>query len=226
MLLAYSGGMHPPAAPMRKTLYYVFDPLCGWCYGASAAVSAASGNPGIALQLLPSGLFSGDGARPMDDAFAAYAWSNDQRIERLTGQPFSARYRDQVLTDRRQVFDSGPATLALTAVARTAPERELDALQAIQRARYVEGRDITRLDTLAAVLQALGLEPAAALLAEPDAALRDANRARTDQAQALLQAFGARGVPSFILEEDGRRRMLNANTVYSNPQAFIDQLSA
>jgi len=116
---------------MTKTLSYVFDPLCGWCYGAIETVSVLSGNPAVQLHLMPSGLFSGPGARPMDDAFAAFAWSNDQRIERLTGQAFSERYRDQVLADRRQMFDSGPASIALTAVALTAPERELEALAAL-----------------------------------------------------------------------------------------------
>ena len=211
---------------MHKTLHYVFDPLCGWCYGASAAVSAMAEHPAITLHLLPSGLFSDAGARPMDDAFAAYAWSNDQRIERLTGQRFSERYRSQVLADHQQMFDSGPATLALTAVALTAPQRELQALQALQTARYVDGQATTRLDTLTALLQALGLGEAAALLAQPDAALLQANRARVDEAQALLLAFGARGVPTFILEQDGRRQLLQAAAVYADPQAFVDQLAA
>ena len=210
---------------MSKTLHYVFDPLCGWCYGAGATVSALSANPGIALRPMPSGLFAGEGARPMDDAFAAYAWSNDQRIERLTGQPFSERYRGQVLADRQQMLDSGPATVALTAVVMTAPQRELDALKAIQRARYVDGQDITRIETLAGVLQALGLDEAAALLAKADAALLAANRARVAEAQALLQAMGVRGVPAFILEEDGQRQVLHASALYSNPQAFLDQLA-
>ena len=210
---------------MSKTLHYVFDPLCGWCYGASATVSAVSRQPGIQLRLLPSGLFSGQGARSMDEGFASYAWANDQRIERLTGQAFSERYRSGVLADRQQVFDSGPATLALTAVALTAPQRELDALQAIQQARYVDGLDITRVDTLATVLGGLGLQEAAARLTTPDAELLQGNRARVEQAQALLQTFGARGVPAFILEEDGRRELLHASSMYSDPQAFVDQFA-
>lgn len=210
---------------MTKTLRYVFDPLCGWCYGASAAVSALSENPEVQLHLLPSGLFSGEGARPMDDAFAAYAWTNDQRIERLTGQRFSERYHDQVLTDRQQMFDSGPSTVALTAVALAAPQRELDALKAIQHARYVDGQDITRGDTLATVLQTLGLDQAAALLVKPTAELLEANRARIHEGRALLQAVGARGVPTFILDESGHRQLLHASSVYSNPQAFVNQFA-
>lgn len=210
---------------MRTTLYYVFDPLCGWCYGASGTVSAAA-SADIDLRLLPSGLFSGAGARRMDDAFAAYAWSNDQRIERLTGQPFSELYRTRVLADRQQKFDSGLATLALTAVALTAPERELEVLGAIQRARYVDGRDIARRQTLVDLLAEKGLVEASARLHEPGADLIAANDVRVAEAQALLRAFDARGVPTFILERNGRRQALQTSAAYSDPQAFLGQFAA
>src|SRR5437763_9595920 len=123
------------SAPIHIT--YLFDPLCGWCYGASTLLEQLAARPDFAVALAPTGLFAGDGARPMDDGFAAYAWSNDQRISRLSGQPFSEAYRRDVLGDRTRLFDSGPATLALTGVALTAPDRELEALKAIQLLRYV-----------------------------------------------------------------------------------------
>lgn len=210
---------------MNKTLYYLFDPLCGWCYGAGKAVKALVDVPGLALRLLPSGLFSGEGARSMDADFAEYAWENDQRIEQLTGQHFSERYRSEVLTHHQQMFDSGPATAALTAVELTMPERELETLTAIQHARYLDGRDITQIDTLVAILLGLGLEPAAARVAQLDTGLLAANRARVDNAQALLREFGARGVPTFILEKDGKRQLLQSNAIFSNPQAFIGQVA-
>src|SRR6185503_4343779 len=107
---------------------YLFDPFCGWCYGASAAFEKLVARPDLVIHLAPTGLFAGVGARPMDDGFAAYAWANDQRISRLSGQTFSGVYQRDVLGDRTRLFDSGPATLALTAVAATAPDREFEAL--------------------------------------------------------------------------------------------------
>ena len=55
----------------------------------------------------------------MDAQFSAYAWANDQRIQQLTGQPFTQAYRDHILGAANARFDSGPATLAQTAVAQT-----------------------------------------------------------------------------------------------------------
>lgn len=209
---------------MNKTLHYLFDPLCGWCYGATPAVSELLATPGVVVNLLPTGLFSGEGARAMDDAFANFAWSNDQRIERLTGQRFTERYRNRVLGDRQQLFDSGPATVALTAVSLTDPARELDSLKAIQHARYVDGSDVTTLATLATLLKGLGLEQAAARVAQPDAALLAANAARIDQAKALMREFSARGVPTLIAEAGAKRWIVNSGVAYSNPGALISQL--
>ena len=53
-------------SPMGKTLHYLFDPLCGWCYGATPVASGLLQVPGVRLDLLPTGLFSNEGARPMD----------------------------------------------------------------------------------------------------------------------------------------------------------------
>ena len=38
---------------MDKTLHYIFDPMCGWCYGASAALAAVADRAGVRLNLLP-----------------------------------------------------------------------------------------------------------------------------------------------------------------------------
>ena len=211
---------------MTKTLYYLFDPLCGWCYGAMPALSALSEVPAVAIELLPTGLFAGEGARPMNADFAAYAWSNDQRIEGLTGQRFSEQYREQVLGDHQRPFDSGPATVALTAVFLTAPARELEALKAIQTARYVDGKDTTSLETLAGVLRGLGLEQAAALVAQPDEDLLVANRTRMNRGQALMREFGARGVPTLVAESGAKRWVVNHADFYSNPSALAGALEA
>ena len=211
---------------MSKILNYFYDPLCGWCYGATPAVADLLEIPGISVKLLPSGLFSGARARPMDDDFARFAWSNDQRIQRLTGQNFSEQYRQAVLADRQHLFDSGPATVALTAVSMTDASREFDALKAIQHARYVGGRDVTSLATLADLLKVLGLSKAAAMIARPDADLLDANRARVAQAQALMQEFRAGGVPTFISGSGAKRSILDSGAAYSSPRSLINQLEA
>lgn len=203
---------------------YLFDPLCGWCYGATPALRTLAEHPEIALALAPTGLFSGEGARPMDDAFADYAWSNDRRIARLSGQTFSEVYRDRVLGDRRRRFDSGPATLALTAVRLAAPEAERTALKAIQEARYVEGRDVTDPAVLAEVLEGLGEPEAALRVLAADAELLAANRRRIADARAEMRRFNLTGVPTLLHGEGARRRPIETGALFGDRAELLEHL--
>jgi putative protein-disulfide isomerase len=116
--------------------------------------------------------------------------------------------------------------VALTAVSLTAPTRELEALKAIQSARYVDGKDTTSSATLAGVLRGLGLEQAAAMVAQPDEDLLAANQARMDRARALMQEFSARGVPTLVVESSAKRWVVNHADFYSNPRALVGELEA
>ncbi|MBX9749187.1 MAG: DsbA family protein [Roseococcus sp.] len=205
---------------------YLFDPLCGWCYGASPVLEKIASEAAFELDLVPAGLFAGDGARPMDANFADYAWSNDQRISRLTGQVFSEDYRRQVLADSTRLFDSGPATLALAAVAVTAPARELEALKAIQLARYVEGRDTTDPAVLAKVLAQLGLDDAATRLSAPDGAMLDFYRQRIQGGRATMRKFGINGVPALLVGGPDGQRLVPANALFSDAEGLLAGLRA
>jgi putative protein-disulfide isomerase len=210
---------------MGTTVTYLFDPLCGWCYGASPVVQKLAQQAGIQLELAPTGLFA-RGGRVMDAAFADYAWSNDLRIQKLTGQRFTEEYRAQVLGQLGSPFDSSTATLALTAVALTAPAQELATLKAIQEARYVQGLDITATAVVQALLRNLGQGAAADLLASNDAALIAANIARIQKAQDLMRTFGAQGVPTVVVTDDKGSRLLPGNALYGNYQNVLSQIAA
>ena len=190
---------------------YLFDPLCGWCYGASEIMKQLSSRPEIELELAPTG-----GARPVDAQFAAFAWSNDLRIAALTGRTFTEAYRERVLGKQGSMLDSAPATLALTAVTLTAPAAELDALRLIQEARYIHGLDVTETLVLIDTLKNAGFDAAAARLASPDEDLLEANRGRVTTARALKDEFRVDGVPAVIVDDGTSRRLLGASSLFGN----------
>jgi len=209
-----------------STVTYLFDPLCGWCYGASPAIQTLGRHATIRLELAPTGLFAGTGGRTLDAAFAAYAWSNDQRIEKLTGQRFTEDYRTQILGQPGSRFDSATSTLALTAVALTTPERELETLNAVQEARYIHAQDTGSMPVLAQLLRGMGLGTAADRLAAGDAELLAANAARIQKAQRLMQAFGAQGVPALVVTDAHGSRLLRGNALYGSFDVLLSHIAA
>mgnify|MGYP000969695264 CR=1 FL=1 len=210
---------------MPTTLTYLFDPLCGWCYGASPVMQQLGQHPGITLELAPTGLFAG-GGRTMDAAFADFAWSNDTRIAKLTGQRFTEAYRTQVLGRIGSPFDSSTATLALTAVSVTEPARELQALKLLQEARYVDGQDTTAVPVVAQLLRTANLAAAADRLLAADADLRQANTARQLRAQGLMRSLGASGVPALVRTDASGSRLLPGNALFGDFEQLLDALRA
>ncbi|WP_145145360.1 DsbA family protein [Roseomonas gilardii] len=209
---------------MRIT--YLFDPLCGWCYGAGPALEKLSRLDGVTLDLAPTGMFAGEASRPMDKQFASYAWQNDQRIARLTGQPFSDAYREHVLGAVGGLFDSAPATLGLVAVGLSDPAREFDALKILQRARYQEGRNNSDLGVVADTLAAAGFVEAAQRVQAPDESLLAAYRSRISAARADMARFGVQGVPTILVKSGDQCRKIDSRFLYGEFNLLAAELQA
>ncbi len=200
-------------------LYYLFDTLCGWCYGVKPALeTVASQYP---VELTPTGLFFRSG-RVMDADFAQYAWGNDERIERLTGQAFSTAYRENVLQGGGQ-FDSQNSLLALTAVREITPEREISVLGALQTARYVDGRDNADWGVIIDVLKSQGLGDVVPKLHDPQT--EQTLLARINFGQQLTQRLGVSGVPQLVLERDGRFELAPSHLLFERQQNILNNLA-
>ncbi|MCX8507865.1 MAG: hypothetical protein ORN49_03120 [Rhodobacteraceae bacterium] len=206
-------------------LTYLFDPLCGWCYGAGPVLKHVAGLPGIRLDLVPTGLFARGDGRQLDRQISEHIWSMDQRISALSGQEFSESYRTKVLGQPEARLSSAAATLALTAVTETNPEAELDALSAIQTARYVGGLDITSDLVLADCLIDLKLTAAAELFADRSASLIAKNAARIEQGEAAMALHHLNGVPALLHDRGGQYRPIDSGLLFGNPERLTAALA-
>jgi putative protein-disulfide isomerase len=179
----------------------------------------------LKLELAPTGLFSGVNGRAMDAEFAQFAWSNDLRIGKMTGQLFTEQYRRQVLGQSDGRIDSEAATLALTAVSLTESEREFETLKHLQDARYVHGQDITSLRVVEKLLHDIGLAAAADQLASGSAELSQRNEVRIQRAQRLMQTFGASGVPALVATNGDSRRLLRGDALFGGLDSLMNLLA-
>ncbi|RMQ50262.1 putative DSBA-like thioredoxin protein [Pseudomonas cichorii] len=212
-------------------LHYLFDPLCGWCYASAPALERLAHEFPQALQLCPTGLFSGDGARAITPAFAMHARSNDQRIASLTGQLFSPGYFQRILGGANMRFDSMAMSRALTAV------REIDAtlepvlFHRLQTERYVEGLDTSSPDIVARISVDL-LRNEGHELSESEFATRlqhgknlaKQTRQRIEDAQFLMDQAGASGVPLLLVEIDDSVHSFSGADLYAAPGDLIAKI--
>jgi putative protein-disulfide isomerase len=113
---------------MTATLHYIYDPLCGWCYGAEPLVRAAQGIPGLALEMHAGGLWPQ--ATHLPEATRRYIQQADARIAAMSGQPFGSAYLEGLLLDSTMVLDSRPTIAAVLAAAALDPTKALPMLLA------------------------------------------------------------------------------------------------
>jgi len=202
------------------TLHYIYDPLCGWCYGAAPLVKAAR----AVLDVRPhaGGMMTGAHRQAVTPQLRAFVKQHDERIAQLSGQPFGLGYSDGLLCDTGVVFDSEPPTAAMLAAQQMAG-RGLDMLAQLQIAHYVEGRPIAERATLIAVAASLDLDPAA--FAEAlDGQFGEAVQAHIGATRKFMAKVGAQGFPSFVLETEGVLQSVDIASYLGRPQEFQDWL--
>ncbi|MCW8276163.1 DsbA family protein [Pseudomonas sp. PCH199] len=199
-------------------LHYIYDPLCGWCYGAEPLVRAAQAVlPVIAHG---GGMMSGANRQSVTPQLRDYVMPHDRRIAEYTAQPFGMAYFEGLLRDHTAVFDSVPPITAVLAAEQMAG-RGLELLGRLQSAHYVEGRRIADEAVLFELAHGIGLQPQAFETAfnavDTEAHIKDS--------RALLSKIGGQGFPTFALEHSGRFTLIDIGPWLGKPRDFAVWLS-
>jgi Predicted protein-disulfide isomerase len=212
-------------------LYYFFDPLCGWCYASAPVLPDLAEAFPNSLLLMPSGLFSDENARDISPEWAAYAWKNDQRIEQMTGQPFSAAYYNHVLHGDGLRFDSGPASRAMTLIRSIEPTLEHEFLSAIQQARYIQGMDTANAQILGQIAEQFaalrGLDISADQFSaqiSSDPSLAMTTKERIGLTQQYMQHLGISGVPMLLVCIHEQMLILHGADLYNGASQLIHSI--
>jgi len=198
-------------------LHYIYDPLCGWCYGAKPLIQAAR----TVLPVIAhgGGMMTGANRQKVSVQLRNYVMPHDRRIAEYTGQPFGEAYFEGLLRDEEAVFDSAPPTAAVLA-AEQLEGRGLALLERLQTAHYVEGRRIADETVLLELANSIGFEAEAfrRSFIEVDV------QAHFIASRALLAKVGGQGFPTLALERDGRLTLIDIGPWLGKPEAFAQWL--
>ncbi|MGH8631974.1 MAG: DsbA family protein [Burkholderiales bacterium] len=207
----------------QPVLHYIFDPLCGWCHGASSLVEAAA-RAGARVELHPGLLFAQ--ARELPAAQRASFRQADERIRTLTGARFGDAYFARLQNPAPMRFHSLPPAAAVMLAAGRSQQDGLALLALVQAAHYEHGRDVSDVATLAALAATLGFDEAgfATALQAPETLARV--QAAAVGAHRLMGELGGNGLPTLGLDRGtGTRRMAHERW-YGQPEAFAAQVNA
>ncbi len=203
----------------QTTLHYVYDPLCGWCYGAAPLLQAAATIAGLKIELHAGGLWLGSRRQPMGEALRDYVRPHDQRIEALTGQHFGERYFNELLLREGCLLDSEPPIRAVLAVTSLGGDG-LAMLHRIQQSHYRDGLWIGE----PAFLATLAAEQGIAAEAFQQAYLQAPLLQHLADSQGWMKQLGGQGYPTLGIERGGKLERIEANQYLGEPELLIPRL--
>jgi putative protein-disulfide isomerase len=125
---------------MKTRLVYLFDPLCGWCFGFSPVIRKleAAFEDRIEFDVISGGMILGDRVGPVRN-FAHIIRSSKVRLEETTGVTFGDAFLTGILEEGTTIFSSLKPSIALCVAKDMVPERGIEFAFALQSAIYVDG---------------------------------------------------------------------------------------
>ncbi|PCK33190.1 DsbA family protein [Pseudoalteromonas piscicida] len=195
-------------------VHYFFDPMCGWCYGATSLLDAIAANRELELVLHPGGMIAN---QSIEKAFRNHILISDAHIASITGAQFGKGYVQRVKSNESMILDSYITARAII-TAEQLGITPLSMLKTIQHAHYVEGKQVNRVEVIDELAVELGLDKN--LWQQAMQANRGAEQPKIAQSHLLMQKFKVRGYPTLILEKDETQVKLPHTAYYGKPDAW------
>ena len=180
----------------EKTLLYIADPMCSWCWGFMPVIEKILDeyNGRLKLELLMGGLRPGT-KNPMPSAQRQEILHHWEAVNRMTGQPF----RFEGALPEGFIYDTEPASRGVVTASLINPESVFPFFEAVQSAFYAEQQNVTDSVVLAELAGSAGLDIQHFMRIFESELARNLTLDHFHRSRRL----GVSGFPTVIMVEDG-----------------------
>lgn len=196
-----------------RTLYYVHDPMCSWCWGFAPVHDELIQNlpDDVTVKRVLGGL-APDSNEPMTEDMHDYLQNTWRRIEKtIPGTRFNFAFWTECQPRRSTYL----ACRAVIAARKQGVRHDQEMTRAIEHAYYLHARNPSDEGTLIDVAGEIGLDAVAFTVA-----LRSVEVDRELMEEiAFTRGIGANGFPSLVLEENGSYKAVPVN--YTDVQPML-----
>jgi putative protein-disulfide isomerase len=201
----------------KPKLYYVYDPLCGWCYGFSPVmVDIEKKYAGkLDIEVISGGMIRGSRVGPIGKV-APFIKDAYKTVEQHCGVKFGNGFLKGVLEPGTMIFSSEMPCRALVCVKQINPELAVTFAHDLQKGIYYDGIDTGDLNAYAPLLAKHKI-----LVSRFNELMQNDETLKATKAEyALAETLGVTGFPTLILEKDGKK------TVLARGYSSFDQLDS
>lgn len=144
----------------KPEVYYIYDGLCGWCYGFSPVINSFHDKykAQFNFQVFSGGMVTGEREGTINEV-ASYIKSAYKNVEETTHVKFGKNFIDKTLEEGTAYYSSVPSALAMALFRTQKPEDSIAFATRIQKAIYDEGLPPAELETFGTCVKDFGMDP-------------------------------------------------------------------
>lgn len=182
----------------QPRLIYVYDALCGWCYGFSPVIRRLHDTyqDQFTFDVMSGGMMTGPRSQPISESMG-YIRSALRIVEEQTCVDFGQAYVENILDPGTYISDSNKPGQAMTLFRVLQTGRDIEFAATLQNALYRDGIDLNVDAHYGPLVEPYGVDPDEFVAHLNDAAIVD----QTTQEFALVAQMGINGFPSVIVEK-------------------------
>ena len=194
-----------------KTLWYLADPMCSWCWGFAPVIDMIRDDYSdqLSTELLLGGLRPGT-KLPMEPSQREEILNHWHAVHRKTGQLFLF----EGAMPPGFIYDTEPASRAIVSTSMINPSVTFSLLKAIQSAFYLDQSDVTKTEVLSSLASTVGIDSHQFTPLFESDEMRSQTLAQFNKSRGL----GVHGFPSLILQDE------RGYSPLSSGYATMDQL--
>lgn len=184
----------------KPKIIYVFDPMCGWCYGFSKVMDkfVTAYKDSFGFDIISGGMVVGEREGPVGD-FADYILGAYKRVEEYSGIKFGEPYLAQLKTKQLWSSSMTPA-IAIETFKQFKPEEAVFFATLVQHAYFFEGKDLRNEQVYTELIKKYGIDEKSFVEKMRSAEMKQAAESGFQQSS----AFGVSGFPCVIMENKGK----------------------
>lgn len=206
----------------KPKIIYVYDALCGWCYGFSPVMGQFHQQYAdeFDFDVLSGGMMTGARVKPISESMS-YIEQAYKVVEDRTGVRFGDDYLTKILKPGTYLSDSEKPGMALTLVKALRPESAIEFAGTLQNALYRDGVDLNVDAAYGPLVEPFGIDPTEFVGHLSDPAIKEQTWAEFN----LVALYGINGFPTVIAEVDNKLyALLRGYVPYERLEASAKQI--
>ena len=143
----------------KMKIVYVYDALCGWCYGFSPVIAQFQEKykDSLSFEVISGGMITGKRIGSIGEVASYISWAYKE-IEKATGIKFGNEFLNKILKKGDAIFTSIPPAIALSVFKNLDPNNSIRFASDLQRAIYYDGIEPENLDAYGQIALKFGLD--------------------------------------------------------------------